>query len=310
MTIEDTARLEATRWLILLQEQSGDRAVEAAFRSWLAASPAHEAAWAETSQLGALIAQSPPRHRDRWLRRRPAQRMRKMVATVAVLAVAAAIVIALMPNLLLRITADYATGTAQLRDVTLPDGSFVRLAANSALHVDYAAGERRVRLLAGSAFFEVEPDAMRPFRVSSGMIETIVLGTAFDVRLNDNGATVAVRHGAVRVQGAGFREQLGPGDWIRATVSAVEHGKEPADQAGAWVRGELVARDQPVGEVVDELRDYFHGTIIVTGDELAARRVTGVYALDDPAQTLRAIALTHRATLRQISPWVLVLSQD
>jgi transmembrane sensor len=309
MNSEDTARLEATRWLILLQEQPGDQEVEAAFRSWLAADPAHAAAWAETSQLGGLIAQSPPRHRDRWMHRRPARR-RGIIATAAALAAAAAVVIALMPNLLLRITADYATGTAQLRDVTLPDGSIVRLAAGSALDVDYAAGERHVRLLAGGAFFEVEPDAARPFRVSTGTIETIVLGTAFDVRLNDDGATVAVRHGAVRVQGASFREQLGPGDWIRATASDVEHGRGPADQAGAWLRGELVARDETVSDVVDELRAYFHGTIIVTDDELAARRVTGIYALDDPAQTLRAIALTHRATLRQISPWVLVLSKD
>jgi transmembrane sensor len=71
-----------------------------------------------------------------------------------------------------------------------------------------------------------------------------------------------------------------------------------------------VARDEPVAEVVDELRAYFRGAILVTDDALAAQRVTGLYDLGDPAQTLRAIALTHGATVTQISPWLLVLSKD
>jgi len=61
---------------------------------------------------------------------------------------------------------------------------------------------------------------------------------------------------------------------------------------------------------VDELRDYFRGAILVTDGVLAAERVTGLYDLGDPAQTLRAIAMTHGATVRQISPWLLILSKD
>jgi transmembrane sensor len=308
----DEARKEATRWLILLQEQPDDRALKATFEAWLAASPANAAAWAETSDLGALIAKSPPRHRHAWERTKPARRAGKVAAAISALAVAAAIVIALAPNLLLRFTADYATGTAELRAISLPDGSLVRLAADSAIDVDYAVGERRVRLMAGGAFFEVEPDAARPFTVAAETIETTVLGTAFDVRLQGDGATVAVRDGSVRVERAGaLLDRLGPGDWIRAMDSgAVEQGAGPPDQAGAWVRGELIARDQPVSDIVDQLRGYFHGAIFVTDDALAAGRITGLYDLTDPVQTLRAIALTHDAKLLRISPWVLVLSKN
>jgi transmembrane sensor len=305
--MDDKARTEATRWLILLQEQPDDRALDESFRIWLAASPDHAAAWAETRALGDLIAQSPPRHADRW-RHKP--RRRRTMVVAAALAIAAAIVIALMPGLLLRITADYATGTAQLRAVTLPDGSIARLAPDSAIDVDYAGSGRAVRLLAGAAFFEVERDTARPFAVLADGVETTVLGTAFDVRLAGDGAIVAVQRGAVRVDRAGHSEQLGPGDWIRAAASGTVRGKAPPNEAGAWVRGELVAHDQPVAEVVDELRAYFHGAILVTDDALAAQRVTGLYDLGDPAQTLRAIAMTHSATVRQISPWLLVLSKD
>ena len=119
--MDDKARTEATRWLILLQEQPDDRALDAAFHAWLAAGPGNAAAWAETRALGDLIAQSPLRHRDQWMQK-PRRRPRAMIAAAAALAIAAAIVIALTPNLLLRVTADHATGTAQSRAVTLPDG--------------------------------------------------------------------------------------------------------------------------------------------------------------------------------------------
>jgi transmembrane sensor len=307
--MDEKARTEATRWLILLQEQPDDRALDAAFRAWLAASPANAGAWAETRDLGDLIAQAPPRHRDRWARpKRP--RVRAMIAAAAALAAAAAVVFALVPNLLLRVTADYATGTAQLREVALPDGSVAQLAPDSAIDVGYTDGRRHVRLLAGAAFFEVEHEAARPFTVAAGDVETTVLGTAFDVRLTDDGATVAVRRGAVRVEGAAAPERLGPGDWIRASATGAERGKGPPELAGAWVRGELVARDEPVADVVNELRGYFHGAILVTDDALAAQRVTGLYDLADPAQTLRAIAVTHGGTVTQVSPWLLVLSKD
>jgi transmembrane sensor len=306
--MDDKARTEATRWLILLQEQPDDRALDESFRAWLAASPDHAAAWAETRALGDLIAQSPPRHADRW-RRKP-KRAGAMVAATAALAIAAAIVIALTPNLLLRVTADYATGTAQLRAVALPDGSIAQLAPDSAIDVDYTGRRRAVRLLAGAAFFEVERDTARPFTVLADDVETTVLGTAFDVRLASDGAIVAVQRGAVRVERAGHSEQLEPGDWIRAAASGTARGEAPPGEAGAWVRGELVARDQTVAEVVEELDAYFHGTILVTDDTLAAQRVTGLYDLGDPAQTLRAIAMTHGATVRQISPWLLILSED
>ena len=307
--MDEKARTEATRWLILLQEQPDDHALDAAFHAWLAAGPGNAAAWAETRALGDLIAWSPPRHRHHWMRK-PRRGPRTMIAAAAALAIAAAIVIALIPNLLLRVTADHATGTAQVRAVALPDGSVAQLAPDSAIDVDYTGGSREIRLLAGAVFFEVERDAARPFTVFADGVETTVLGTAFDVRLSDDGASVAVQRGAVRVERGGHSEQLGPGDWIRAATSGMARGTAPPDEAGAWVRGELVARDQPVAEVVDELRDYFRGAILVTDGVLAAERVTGLYDLGDPAQTLRAIAMTHGATVRQISPWLLILSKD
>jgi transmembrane sensor len=304
--MDDGARSAAIGWLIRLQEQPDDQATGAALRAWLAADPAHAEAWAKTSALGDLIAQIPPQAPRAG--RKPLHRTRRAIA--AALAVAAAMAFVLLSDLPLRATADYSTGTAERRVVTLPDGSTAQLAPESAIDVDYAAGERKVRLRAGTAFFEVVRDPARPFRVLAGEVETTVLGTAFDVRLTAEETDVAVRRGAVAVEKDGVRAQLGPGDWIRETATGALRGKGPREEAGAWLRGELVARDAPIADVVDALRPYFAGAILVPDDALAQRRVTGLYDLGDPAATLRAVALTQGAKVRQITPWILVLSKN
>ena len=86
--------------------------------------------------------------------------------------------------------------TAELRKVVLQDGSEVTLAPDSAIAVAYEPAGRQVRLLAGEAFFEVRPDASRPFRVLADTVETTVVGTSFDVRLSADGVVVSVEHGS------------------------------------------------------------------------------------------------------------------
>ena len=51
---------------------------------------------------------------------------------------------------------------------------------------------------------------------------------------------------------------------------------------------------------VDKARDFG----FITAEEEQQARVNA------RAQTLRAIAMTHGATVRQISPWLLILSKD
>jgi transmembrane sensor len=70
-----------------------------------------------------------------------------------------------------------------------------------------------------------------------------------------------------------------------------------------------VANDRTVADIVDELRRYHRGTIVIADGGLARERTTGVYKLGDPAKALRAVASAHGATVRQISPWLVVLSR-
>jgi len=318
---------EAADWLILLQEDPTDGELRRQFDAWHAASGLNAEAWHATQRTADVASAMTPAHADEWgpallHRRATANRVerpmherrrarRPIAVSAALLAIAACIAMLTMPSLLLRWQADQMTEVAEQRVLDLQDGSRVTLAPSSAIAVAFTPGERRVRLLAGQAFFEVRPDAVRPFRVEARTVEASVLGTSFDMRLDAHGVTVAVQEGVVQIgmQGRSFVERLKAGDLLRvASEGAIERTSEPPSLVAAWRSGQLLSHDRPLREAVDMLRRYYGGTIMVTDGALANRTVTGVYNLADPEEALRGIVQTHGGRVRHLTPWLLVVS--
>ena len=345
--IQKQASKEATDWLILLKDDPDDVGLRHKFEAWRDNSPANATAWEAIQQASKAMDKATPVHSDRWkpllaeLRgqphgddagntppatipaprsaaangRRTTGRIgrRHVIRFGAVAAAACLLAILVGPDMLLHLRADYATGTAETRTIRLSDDSSVTLAPESAIAVAYASGERRIRLLAGEAFFEVAPDAGRPFRVAARAVDVTVLGTGFDVRRGDDGAKVAVQHGMVRVDHATaappVAETLTAGQSVRVSwTGRTERSDRPVDQIAAWRRTQLIARDEPFGTVMDQLRRYYAGRIIVTDAALAARPVTGIYNLADPVAALRGIARAQNAVVRRITPWLIIVS--
>ncbi len=305
---EDRATLEAARWLVALEEAPDDPALKARIAAWRAASPANELAWTNTSDIYDAIAAASPAQ----LAAGTAGMSRRRVYAGALgLALAACLAFAFGPDLVVRLRADQVTSVAETRAIGLDDGSTVQLGPESAIEVAYAGDDRRVRLLKGEAFFQVTPDPKRPFSVVAGDIQTTVLGTSFNVRIMAAGAEVSVRTGRVRVDNAiswpPVAVHLDPGSWTHvASNGKVERGVVPPEEVAPWLRGQIVARDRPMADVVDELRRYTPGLIVIADSVLRGRRVTGVYNLSDPVAALRAIVGAHGGSVREVSPWLLV----
>ncbi len=193
------------------------------------------------------------------------------------------------------------------------DGSTVRLGPDSAVAVDYDGDGRTVRLLAGQALFDVTPDPARPFRVAAGEVTATVLGTSVDVRMIGGATSVAVRHGHVRVEDGGAAPARGhdlrAGDWMRVDARhEVEAGMMAPELVGSWGNGEVLAENRSIASVIDEVRPWFGGRIVVTDPALAARPVTGIYSLGDPAQALSMIVKPYGGRVRHVTPWLLVVS--
>ncbi|MDF1747536.1 MAG: FecR domain-containing protein [Alphaproteobacteria bacterium] len=335
---------EATEWLLLVQEFPDDPDIQARFQAWLTADALHQAAWQETAQsyslIGEAIGNDVARYRPS-LRAGMDREGNKLKHSVDVnagerghmvgynvsmrwikrsIVGASATVLALffsilyLPTMVLNLEADFTTSTGERRDVQLEDGSVVSLATESAISVDFQAGRRNVRLLSGRAYFEITPDPDHPFEVHAKGVTTTVLGTGFDEKLDEEGTVVAVRHGLVRVDyvdgGQPISETLKAGNWLSVQESGqIEKGEEVPEQIGIWQQGTLVAYDRPVSEIVNTLRPYYNGIIILASDDLGDLRVTGIYNLQQPAQAWEARAQAHQGLIvHTISPWVIVLN--
>ena len=62
------------------------------------------------------------------------------------------------------------------------------------------SGENRMVKMEGEAFFEVVPNAAKPFIVGSGDVKVKVLGTAFNVVNTPGNKSIEVREGKVEVR--------------------------------------------------------------------------------------------------------------
>ncbi|MBC3435157.1 FecR family protein [Pseudomonas sp. BW16M2] len=290
----------ALRWLGRIQQQPA-QAEGAAFKRWLLESPAHRQAYAEAQALwhlseapAARLAVEEREGLQQYLdaMRRPARkRPWRGLAVAACLVLALGCAAGWQPQFWLQdLRADYTSG-AQVRQVTLADHSRLTLDAGTAVAVDFAQGERRVRLLRGAAFFEVTHTG-EPFLVDAQGGEVRVLGTQFEVRGQGDGAQVTVRSGRVAVtaaKGQAAREltanqQLAYVGGVAGEVEAVD-----SDSRLAWRQGWLNYYQVPLAQVIEDLGHYYPGRILLLDGELGQRRVSGSFPVAEPLAALDSL---------------------
>lgn len=286
---DDPVWRQTLDWRRRLDAAPGDAALRARHARWLAENPAHAQAQARLEKVW-LLTGSLPAANVVPLRRRLPPRL-----AAAVLAVAACLTLMLMP----RLGADHRTATGEIQRLALADGSTIHLDGASAVNVALDEGTRAVTLRQGQAFFEVTRDPGRPFTVTAGLVRVTVVGTAFDVRRGDDGVSVSVRSGAVRVAAGGTEVLLAPGDRL-AVGSSGGWKRDRVDPAlvASWRDGRLVAEGATIAEVVEELRRHHSGMIVLNDDQLGQRRVFGIYDLSDPLAALRAAVHPHGGAVR------------
>lgn len=297
---------EAARRLAddLCRDKAQDR--DEALQAWRVSDPRHdkhlaemEAIWRDLGKVAETSAPPlPPEVAPR--RRRGLRAPTPRRATQAGAALAAAIALAVLADVPLRLQADLRTDVGERRIEQLADGSRVWLDTDSAVALDFTANHREVRLLRGRAEFEVAPDRSRPFTVDAGSGATTALGTRFIVQRQGDAADVTVTEHVVQVTlDSGASARVAEGQTVHyqgGTIGEIRLASR--ETAMAWTRGWLVFEDAPLGSVVAELARYHPGMIRLVGSELASRRVSGSIAVDNPEEALRTLeSLLHlRAT--------------
>ena len=163
------------------------------------------------------------------------------------------------------------------------------LDAASRAGVAFFASRRSVRLLAGSAFFDVAHDAARPFTVEALGHQITVLGTRFAVDLGADGLRVAVESGRVQLRSAsGATRVLGAGDIAHVNAAQDISTTSSVDEVAPWRTGWLDFHHAPLGEAVARLARYSPRPLSVAPDA-ADLPVVGRVRVADASGWLRLL---------------------
>jgi transmembrane sensor len=295
---------QALAWLSLLHDQpgSGDQST---FSQWLQADPAHAEAYARAQVLWEL-SEVPARtladedafalqgylnamHRSR---RSSVRRWSGALGMAACLLLMISLGSGWQPSRWIDdLGADYVSAPGEIRTVTLADQSQVTLDADSAIAVDFSGGERHVQVRRGAGFFSVTHTG-EPFVVDAEKGQARVLGTQFEVRLQPHGAQVTVLSGRVGVTADKNTEQqiLTAGQQMAYGNGSAEklHAVDSEAQL-AWRQGWLNYYKATLADVVEDVRRYYPGRIVLLNDELAMRRVSGSFPSKDPQAVLSSL---------------------
>jgi transmembrane sensor len=201
---------------------------------------------------------------------------------------------------------NYVSNSDRPQQVVLNDGSFIDLNSKTTIRTQLLPHERRIALQEGEAHFAVAHDPSRPFIVEVGGVSVRAVGTAFNIRLNEDRVEVLVLEGKVEITetrpgtsaSAAARPQLGVGDRAlisRATVAPTflveKANQDELRDALSWHSQVTTISGRPVREIV-ELFNRRNKLRIVIGDaELGGRNLGGTFSLDQPHTLIRALEI-------------------
>ena len=198
---------------------------------------------------------------------------------------------------------EFRTSVGQRTTVTLPDRSVVTLDTDTILRMHHAAGERRVSLERGRAFFRVAKDPSRPFVVAAGDHLVRALGTAFDVRVDPDHFEVTLVEGRVKVETPSPERRrpatkvLRPGQRLAIEENAPKLVKVDLRTETSWHVGRLTFVRDPISDAVEEMNRYSEKKIIFRDGQAPDKSIIGVFRAGDVDSFAKAVHMEGLANI-------------
>ncbi len=299
---------EAARWFAHLQGEATTDGDWLAFERWLQVSPAHAQAYERLERLWVDLDYAPVARElggrplvaaRRALPLRPSAGgpgRRVWIGAAAAIAASLAVVVGLGLQPAAVTSRTYQTRPGETRDITLADGSHIRLNAASRITVSLGRDARRVQMADAEAVFDVTHDARRPFLIGVGDRQVRVVGTQFNLRHRADQLDLTVSCGTVEVRPAAALDaqptRVTLGQELTHTEGQDAQLLKVADQtaAFAWTNGQLIYRDQPLSDVAADLSRRFAVPVRTADARTAALRFSGVLVTDNEPDVLRRLS--------------------
>ena len=205
----------------------------------------------------------------------------------------------------------YVTAVGERSNITLDDGSEIKLNTDTMISVRFSENERRIELSKGEAFFQVSKNPNRPFVVLTTSNRVTAVGTAFSIDVSDSDDTeVLVTEGRVKVDHLlrnplALRARSSFSDVTELAVSAppvfLSQGQkvllnksrsdeitytDDFDSALAWREGMIVFDGESLAQAIDEIDRYIPLEFKIVDKNIASIPVGGFFKTGDLDQLL------------------------
>jgi len=288
----DTIRRQAADWIVWLDRAGPEdrERLENECAAWQAADPRRERVLAQMRRM--------------WSATEPGGTSRRKATTFGVLALLGALLAAQLPwNVW---TADHRTAPGEIREIVLPDGSAVVLNTDSA--IDFDERTRTLDLERGELLVTVADEPGRAFHVQTNHGSATALGTRYGVRLEPDHARVTVHESRVRLEPARAGERaitLDAGQRARLSADRVSSPESVDPDLPDWVDRQLVFNDVALEDVVERLRRYRRGWLLLDEDLSGTQlRFTGVLPADDSDAALKLLAESLALEVERTTPYL------
>lgn len=312
----------AAEWFALLRSEEASDADRAKWQTWLDAAEENRTAWSYVERISGrfLPIQNKADSRNATAAFQTAlsrQKRRRQVLFGFAACVGSGLLgwgawqRTAVSSMALAWVADYHTGIGEVREVQLSDGTQVWLGTSSAFNQNYDHAQRRLELVRGEILIQTAADSTRPFMVDTTHGSMRALGTRFTARLDEKDTLLAVYQGAVEVRTSvtAVTTIVRAGQQIRFNASDIGTIETTDAAHEASARGILIAHNIPLEQVVQELRRYYGGHLVLD-PALAQLPVFGSYPAYDLERTLSMLTSVMPIRIRRPLPWWVSIGPD
>lgn len=293
---------EAAQWFARINDEAVDSATTAEWQRWLESSAENRRAWSKVEAIDNQIraVNTPP---ARSALNAPAISRRRMLKTLAVFAIGTPLTARLGWQLSEPLRADFSTGTGEIKQHRLADGTDLWLNTDSAVKLRFTPESRRIELLSGEIAIQTGKDS-RPLTVKTAHGVLQPLGTRFNVHQQRGGVELQVYQGRVAIKPAESEEVriITAGNKARFNRQEVSHSSVADQTRAKWTQGILVTDGLTLKQVVDQLARYRHGYLGID-DEVADLRLVGAFPLQESDSVLAALEQSLPIKVVRLTPW-------
>ncbi len=163
--------------------------------------------------------------------------------------------------------------SGQKSQIHLPDGTNVWLNSESTIiYPEVFEGDTRTVKVIGEAYFEIHKNEQKPFIVTTGIVNTTALGTAFNVKAFslEKEIVISLIEGKVRIDidnDSGQVITLSPGQSLDFQKDSNQYETVDFDilEVIGWKDGIIYFKSSNVHEVIEKLSRWYGVEFLVTG---------------------------------------------